>query len=225
MASKPKITADELARAIFIDYEGNIDREPTLLGWRVDGQTNAAILEEEFATCSDRYRAKDVHLVDHCQLASDLLLRACEEDRVIVSWSEHDLRVVNQVLSAKDQERFSSRYRYAITTARSWHYKTMDKRAPIGDLSYFCQLLGFPIPKKYGTGKVGHGLRLIRNQLHEGREYPELTPKARASWVAIVKHNDLDLRSMEFVLQSMLQIPSKRSHPDQMALTFVHKTD
>lgn len=225
MASKPKITAGELARAIFIDYEGNIDREPTLLGWRVDGQTHAAILEVEFATCSDRYRAKDVHLKDHSQLASNLLLRACDEDRVIVSWSEHDLRVVNQVLSAKDQERFSSRYRNAITTARSWHYKTMEKRAPVGDLSYFCQLLGFPIPKKYGTGKVGHALRLIRNQLHEGREYPELTPKARASWVAIVKHNDLDLRSMEFVLQSMLKIPSKRSHPDQMALTFVHTTD
>lgn len=225
MASKPKITAEELARAIFIDYEGNIDRDPTLLGWRVDGQTHAAILEKEFATCSDRYRAKDIHLNTHKQLAGELLSQASDEDRVIVSWSEHDLRVINQALSAKDQERFSSRYRNAITTARSWHYKTMDKRAPIGDLSYFCQLLGFPIPKKYGTGKVGHGLRLIRNQLHEGREYPDLTPKARASWVAIVKHNDLDLRSMEFVLQSMLQMPLKHSHPDQMALTFVHATD
>ncbi len=224
MSLKPKIIAEELVRAIFIDYEGNIDREPTLLGWRLDGKSHAAILENEFATCSDRYRAKDIHLLAHKQLASDLLAQSCDEDRVIVSWSEYDLRVINQVLSAKDQARLASRYRNAITTAKSWHHKAMEKRAPMGDLSYFCQLLGFPIPKKYGTGKVGHGLRLIRNQLHEGREYPELTPKARASWVAIVKHNDLDLRSMEFVLQSMLQIPLKMSHPDQMALTFVHES-
>ena len=225
MASKPKIRVDEISRAIFIDYEGNIDRDPTLLGWRLDGQSHAAILEEVFATCSDRYRAKDIHLKSHKQLARDLLSQAYDEDRVLVSWSEHDLRVINQILSTKDQERFASRYRNAITTARSWHYKAMEKRAPVGDLSYFCQLLGFPVPKKYGTGKVGHGLRLIRNQLNEGREYPELTPKARASWVAVVKHNELDLRSMEFVLKTMLQVPFKNIHPDQMALTFVHETD
>lgn len=217
--------AQELVRAILIDYEGNIDKEPTLLGWRLDGKSHAAILEKEFETCSDRYRAKDIHLMAHKQLARDLLAQSCDEDRVIISWSEHDFRLINQVLSAKDQDRLASRYRNAITTARSWHFKTMKKRAPMGDLSYFCQLLGFPVPKKYGTGKVGHGLRLIRNQLSEDRKYQELTPKARSSWVDIVKHNDLDLRSMEFVLRTMLQVPFKNIHPDQMALTFVHETD
>ena len=225
MSTKPKITADELSRAIFIDYEGNIDRDPTLLGWRIDGRSHAAILEENFETCGDRYRAKDIHSIDHKQLVSEIVSQASNEDRVIISWSEHDLRIINQHLSTKDQNRLSPRYRNAITTARSWHYRALEKRAPAGDLSYFCQLLGYPIPKKYGTGKVGHGLRLIRNQLLEGREYQELTPKARALWVAIVKHNDLDLRSMEFVLRSMLQIPLMKSHPDQMALTFVHESN
>ena len=225
MPSKPKISVNEIARAVFLDYEGNIDKPPTLLGWRIEGQSNASIVEEAFETCSDRYRAKDIHCKSHKQLAAELVELACKEDRVIVSWSEHDLRVINQVLSTKDQDRLALRYRNAITTAKSWHFRTMEQRAPVGDLSYFAQLLGFPIPKKYGTGKVGQGLRLIRNQLLEGRDYPELTPKARASWVAIVKHNDLDLRSMEFVLKAMLQVPFKNSHPDQMALTFVHETE
>ena len=225
MSSKFKITADEIARAILIDYEGNIDKAPTLLGWRVNGQTHGAIVEKDFSTCSDRYRAKNIHYQSHSLLASELIELACDEDRVIVSWSEHDLRVITEVLSKKDQERLTLRYRNAIKTARSWHHRTMETRAPAGDLAYFSKLLGFPIPTKYGTGKVGQGLRLIRNQLHEGREYPELTPKARSSWVAIVKHNDLDLRSMEFVLRSMLQVPLKSNHPDQLSLTFVHETD
>lgn len=225
MTSKTKITSQELSRAIFIDYEGNIDRAPSLLGWRVDGKSFASIVEEDFATCADRYRAKGITYTPHKRLAKQLLDQACEEERVFVSWSEHDLRLISKVLSEQDQPALLSRYRNAITVARSWHYRTLGERAPEGTLHYFNRLLGFPIPQKYGTGKVGQGLRLIRNQLQEGRQYPELTPKARASWIAVVKHNELDLRSMEFVLKSMLQVPLKGPHPDQMALTFVHASD
>jgi hypothetical protein len=225
MSSKKKITSQELSRAIFIDYEGNIDRAPSLLGWRVDGKSFASIVEEDFATCADRYRAKGITYTPHKSIAHKLLNQACEEDRVLVSWSEHDLRQISNVLPEQDQHALLSRYRNAITVARSWHYRTLGERAPEGTLSYFNRLLGFPIPLKYGTGRVGQGLRLIRNQLQKGRQYPELTPKARGSWIAVVKHNELDLRSMEFVLRSMLQVPLKGPNPDQMALTFVHESD
>jgi hypothetical protein len=225
MSSKTKITSQELSRAIFIDYEGNIERAPSLLGWRVDGKSFASIVDEDFATCADRYRAKGVSYTPHKSLAQKLLDQACEEERVFVSWSEHDLRQISNVLPRQDQPALLYRYRNAIPVARSWHYRTLGKRAPEGTLSYFNQLLGFPIPRKYGTGKVGQGLRLIRAQLLEGRQYPDLTPKARASWIAVVKHNELDLRSMEFVLKSILQVPLKGTNPDQMALTFVHGSD
>ena len=32
-ASKQKLTEEELKRAIYVDYEGNIKLPPTLLGW------------------------------------------------------------------------------------------------------------------------------------------------------------------------------------------------
>lgn len=85
MSSKPKITPGELSRAIFIDYEGNIDRAPSLLGWRVDGKSYASIVDEDFATCADRYRAKGITYTPHESLAQKLLIQACEEKRVIVS--------------------------------------------------------------------------------------------------------------------------------------------
>lgn len=221
MTAKRKITSQELARAIFIDYEGNIDRSPTLLGWRVDGLSHGAIVEEAFRTCSDRYRAKGIEWQPHHQVASRLLQQACEEDRVLVSWSEHDLRLLQAVLPKKDHARLLARYRNAIPAAKTWHLRTLQSRAPQRELAYFCQLLGFPVPRRYGPGKVGQGLRLLRGQLQEGRSYPELTPKARACWVAVVKHNDLDLRALEYVLRAMLEVPIGRTHPDQMALTFV----
>lgn len=224
MPSKPKITASELPRAILIDYEGNIDRAPTLLGWRIDGQTTAAIIEDAFATCSDRYRAKGIFQHQHKKLAVDLIEQACDEDRVVISWSEHYLRVMSQILSPKNQSRLMHRYRNAIATARPWHYELEQARAPTGELAYFNKLLGFPIPDKYGTGKVGQGLRLIRNQLNEGRDCAELTPKARASWIAIVKHNALDLRSMEYVLRAMFQLPPQESTSGQLALTLIQES-
>ena len=55
-----KLSAAEIQRAIYIDYEGNMHAAPTLLGWRVDGQNHAAIVESGFADCAGRYRAKHV---------------------------------------------------------------------------------------------------------------------------------------------------------------------
>ncbi len=221
MSNKKKITHEELARAIFIDYEGNIDRPPTLLGWRMDGRSHGAILEEAFRTCSDRYRVKGIEWQSHRQVATRLLQQACEEDRVLVSWSEHDLRLLQAVLPKQDHTHLLAHYRNAIPAAKAWHLRSLQSRAPQREMAYFCQLLGFPVPSRYGPGKVGQGLRLLRGQLQEGRTYPELTPKARASWVAVVKHNDLDLRALEFVLRAMLEVPIGCSHPGQMALTFV----
>lgn len=44
-ASSARLTAEEVKKAIYIDYEGNIKLPPTLLGWYVDGEYKASILE------------------------------------------------------------------------------------------------------------------------------------------------------------------------------------
>jgi hypothetical protein len=53
-ASSAKLTAEEVKKAIYIDYEGNIKLPPTLLGWYVDGEYKASILEPLFETCENR---------------------------------------------------------------------------------------------------------------------------------------------------------------------------
>jgi len=73
---KKKISREETERAIYIDYEGNTDRPPTLLGWSVDGSYHAAILESSFLTCQNRYRAKEIFYIDHKVLAKKLIKQA-----------------------------------------------------------------------------------------------------------------------------------------------------
>lgn len=195
-----RLNAKDVQHAIFIDYEGNIKKPPTLLGWRVMGETHASIIEEAFTVCANRYGAKGVEFQDHATLALHLIEMAEQEGRKIVSWSEHDYIAMAEVLSESDEQRLCNVYANAIRSVRPWHFLTQGIAVKEASLAYFSDLLKFPIPIRYGLGLVGKGLRLIRPQINEGRAYADLTKNARASWVAIVKHNRFDLKGMEFVL-------------------------
>ena len=201
---KSKLSAAEIQRAIYIDYEGNMHAAPTLLGWRVDGQNHAAIVESGFADCAGRYRAKQVTEKPHEVLIRELVLQAQTEGRRIVSWSEHDYNMMHDAVGDADRLQIRQVFRNALNTARPWHRRTRGATPPDkASLSYFCDILYFPVPEKYGLGLVGESLKTIREQLSQGRKYADLSPGARSRWVRVVKHNQLDLEGMEHVLKTM----------------------
>ncbi len=203
MASSAKLTAEEVNKAIYIDYEGNIKLPPTLLGWYVDGKYMASILEPLFETCANRYKAKGVYVEDHHQLVLRLIQKAEDEGRLIVSWSEHDYLLMHKVLTPSDAVRLKLVYRNAIRTARPWYRK---KYGPLPDratLNFFESLLGFYVPDQFGLGLVGEALRLIRGQIQEGRGYANFSKAAKDGWTSVVRHNKLDLEGMAFVLNGI----------------------
>ena len=63
------------------------------------------------------------------------------------------------------------------------------------------RLVGYQVPVRYGPGVTGQSLRLIREQLAQGRAYAELSDKAREGWQIVVKHNQQDLLAMKAVLR------------------------
>ena len=202
-ASSAKLTVEEVKRAIYIDYEGNIKLPPTLIGWYVDGVYKASILEPFFETCENRYKAKGIVVEDHAQLALRLIQQAEDENRLIVSWSEHDYLLMSKVLIPKDFERLKFVYRNAIQTARPWYRKKYGPLPEKASLDFFEDLLGFQVPERFGLGLVGKALGLIRGQIQEGRSYAELTNAAREGWTTVVRHNKLDLEGMAHVLRVM----------------------
>ena len=204
--SKVKITSAEAKSAIYLDYEGNKDKSPTLLGWAVSGKYKAAIVEPLFATCADRYRAKGIYAEDHANLVLRLITQAEDEKRLIVSWSEHDFNQMAMVLKPDDIHRLLLVYRNAIRTARPWHQMKYGKLPGSATLDYFESLTEYVVPEKFGLGLVGEALRLIRNQLKEGRDYSGLSDKARVAWVKIVKHNRHDLIGMAHVLKFITSV-------------------
>ena len=202
-ASVAELTALEAKNAIYIDYEGNIKLPPTLIGWDVGGVYKASILEPFFETCENRYKAKGIVVEDHAQLALRLIQQAEDENRLIVSWSEHDYLLMSKVLIPKDFERLKFFYRNAIRTARPWYRQKYGPLPEKASLNFFEDLLGFYVPDRFGLGLVGEALRLIRGQIKEGRDYANLSKAAKNGWTNLVRHNKLDLEGMVFVLNEM----------------------
>jgi len=202
-ASGAELTAQEAKNAIYIDYEGNMKLPPTLLGWYVDGEYKASILEPLFETCENRYKAKGIRSEEHAQLALKLIQQAEDEGRLIVSWSEHDYLLMYKVLRPSDGERLKVIYRNAIRTARPWYKQKYGTLLGKASLEFFEDLLGFHVPERFGLGLVGKSLILIRGQIAEGRGYAKLTNAARDGWTTVVRHNKLDLEGMAFVLQKI----------------------
>jgi hypothetical protein len=108
-----------------------------------------------------------------------------------------------KVLKPSDGERLKVVYRNAIRTARPWYRQKYGPLPEKASLDFFEDLLGFHVPERFGLGLVGNSLRLIRDQIKEGRGYAELTNAARDGWTTVVRHNKLDLEGMAYVLQKI----------------------
>lgn len=203
--SKKLISPDEAERAIYLDYEGNINAAPALLGW-MDGESlYGAIVDPAFATCTGRWRVGHVEVHIHEEILSDIVGKAVQESRVIVTWSEHDYRIMHNALKPSLQRQLLAVYRNAIPTAKQWHRQVKGVPAPDRSLGFFMEVLGYQVPEKYGQGVVGNALRLIRSQLDGGRVYSEMTSKARESWRQVVKHNMHDLQAMKLLVLEAAQ--------------------
>lgn len=193
------ISPQEADRAIYLDYEGNIGRDPVLLGWMIDGALYGAVVDPTFHTCAHRYRAKHIGCADHLELVTSLVEQAETEDRKLISWSQHDYKFLCEQLGIGATTRLQGIYRNAIPTAKRWHWHTKDVAASDRSLSYFMELMGYEVPTKYGQGVVGNALRLMRHQLTLNGRYEHLSPKARYGWQSVVKHNMHDLQAMALV--------------------------
>ncbi len=126
------LTRHDIKRAIFVDYEGSKNNPPTLLGYMIDGDVNAAIVEPCFYDCRERYKAKHAVSADHLTIVKELIHRAEKEDRVIISWREHDY---NQVITALGEHRndvllLKKQFRNAIFSARGLRQSCYDPKAP-----------------------------------------------------------------------------------------------
>lgn len=189
-------TADAL-RALYIDFEGQKDQPPVLLGVLRRGGKGSTpfvhhdVVDEAFASLG----MPAISLRDAVEKA---VLRAEHGDRRIVSWSQHDLEVVRTLRDdAKLIARFESRYANALSIAKRWRNRLYDGAKPAsGRLGDYLALIGYPVPEDAAPGHVGESIRVLRHRLERGLS-PTTAQQAR--WNRLVEHNRHDCAGMRRV--------------------------
>jgi len=198
------LTPAEAKRALYVDFEGNEDRDPTLLGVLAEKEgPEFWIVEEAFAGCADKQKAR-AFPASLSDLAVELVERAEREDRFIVSWSEHDYHMIHGALPGdRHRARLDRVYRNAIFTAVRWREARRPELDPADNaLETYARILAWPMPDEVGRGTVGPALTRIRTRLQErnGR-WMELTKGMRRAWRDVIKHNRHDLQRMQAVVE------------------------
>lgn len=197
------LSGDEARRAIYIDFEGNQDRPPTLLGVLIEDRLQQFILEEAFRDCARRRRAQ-AEWRGH-GVAREVVQAAVLEQRRIVSWSNHDHRLFLELLpDASDRTSLDRVYRNAIKTGRRWRHFVRPDLTGRHTLQSYMSVLGWKVPEEVGVGTVGPSLRYLRDRLEwNGGLWRELTISQKNKWRGVLRHNRHDLRGMRKVVCKM----------------------
>lgn len=193
-----RLTAAEAERALYVDFEGQTDKAPVLLGiLRRRGKGNEPsafqlVVDPEFEGAGPALRG----LRDAVDV---LVLRAESGNRRIVSWSEHDLEVVRR-LRDEDPDlvaRFERRYANALAVARRWANRLHpDDKPGNGKLGGYLAMIGYRVPLDAAAGDVGDTIRALRPTLAAGRQ---MTPRQKERWARLRSHNRHDCAGMRMV--------------------------
>jgi len=192
-----RLSAAEALRALYVDFEGGKDQPPVLLGIHRRGRgarpyVQQDVVDEAFEGLVPRY----LPLRD---CVENVVRRAEHGNRRIVSWSEHDLKVVRTVRDDDPElvARFEARYANALAVAKRWRNRLHDGIKPeSGELGGYLSLVEYPVPNDAEPGHVGDTIRDLRPRLERGLP---LTVTQRARWDRLVEHNRFDCAGMRRV--------------------------
>jgi hypothetical protein len=192
------LSAIEARRALYIDFEGEKDKPPVLLGvLRRPGRgpepsVHQVVVDREFDVAGPNAR----ELRDAVEV---VVMRAEHGDRRIVSWSEYDLEVVRRLRDDEPElvARFERRYVNALALARRWANKLHPEDKPAdGKLAGYLALIDYEVPTGGGPGRVGLTIRALRPTFRAGRSLTTLQRRRRAE---LLEHNRHDCAGMRAV--------------------------
>jgi hypothetical protein len=192
-----QLSETEALRALYVDFEGEKDKAPVLLGVHRRGRgarpfVQQDVVDEAFASLSGS--ATSLH-----DAVAKVVRRAEHGDRRIVSWSEHDLDVVRTLRDGDPDlvTRFEARYANARAVAERWRNKCHGGDKPtVGHLADYLALIGYPVPNDAEPGHVGDTIRALRPRLKRGLP---ATEAQRARWDRLLEHNRFDCAGMRRV--------------------------
>jgi hypothetical protein len=191
------LTAAEAARALYIDFEGEKDVPPVILGVLRRGRGARPYVHQDLLDPALAALGNPITTLHGAVLK--VVQRAERRDCRIVAWSEHELSIAAS-LGKEDPglvRRFTDRYANGRAIAERWRTTVHDRVKPVsGQLVHYEPLAGFLRPPDPARGNVGTILRGLRAKLMNGRP---LTEGDLERWRQLLEHNRYDCAGMRRV--------------------------
>jgi hypothetical protein len=218
-----RLTEQEARHALYVDFEGRIDQPPVLLGCaRRPGRGSdpwvwQAILDDLFAPLAV---ADELPLLTISGAVERVVQRAEAHDLVIVSWSEHELEVVDGNCSPDVASRFRERFVNGKKVASRWTGRlAADERPPTKRLVDYLSFIGYPLPDGAGPGRAGETIGIIANAFERHGAAERLTSSQRTRWDELRAHNQHDCNGMRQVClraaRELEQLDVARARPSR----------
>jgi hypothetical protein len=209
-SSFERMTNAEALRALYIDFEGEKDKTPVLLGVHRRGQgahphVHSHVMDAAFGSSNEAMSLHDAVL--------NVVLRAEKGDRRIVAWTEHELKIVRTYLSEDPGlvRRFEARFANAKRLAERWRNRLHDGDKPTdGKLASDLALVRYEVPAEGAPGDVGETIRKLRAALERGQT---LSASQAERWRRLVEHNRHDCIGMRRLTLMATQALDDQSAP------------
>ena len=196
------ISPEDAGRALYIDFEGEKDKPPVLLGCanRVGRVAEPWAWQAVTSPLFGPLAAADgIEVLPLPDAVERILQRAEKRDRLIVAWSEHELDVVKNYCP-EHLDRFEALYRNARTFAVHWRNTCHGGHRPATNtLCDYLALIGYEVPEGARPGRAGETIRILRTALDKGRGIADLTENQLRRWRDLRDHNVHDCAGMRAV--------------------------
>jgi hypothetical protein len=218
----------QAANAIYIDFEGRAHRAPALLGvFYAEGSKrpdeDRLVLRQDVVADDLSPAAGMIDLtwaghVYHAQNGArplrhslhEVVRRAAAQDRLIVAWSQHDLKVALKYgrLEKADEDVFVERYRDGKSTAKGWLQATrpdvvLPHVAFCGkhQLARYFELIDFDVPERAGPKRVAMNLERVAAGLSTRGSFDRLVASQKDAWADVLLHNLYDCVGLRKVVR------------------------
>ena len=212
------LTAHEAKRAVYVDFEGRADQPPFLMGalWAdgPNGLFQQLVVDDRLPWRMPGLESAPLVTTSLPEAITQLATKASAENRVIASWSQHELDVFRSIgdLPATAPSP-SVMYCNCIRTAKVWKdraHPNVDFPVTIGrgrnQLSRYLELIDYAVPRNLGQQQTGQRLEATIKQLEAKHlNYALLTPVVKRKWISVLKHNRHDCHGLWRLMSSAAQ--------------------
>jgi hypothetical protein len=195
--------ATESDLSIFIDFEGNKDQFPILMGVLIqhlaDQTFHQYILDETFYSLAPS--AKHPQLINS---TLDAVLHRLSDDFhksvPIYSWSTHEQQVIDEYLDGNHLSTvWLNRVTDAKISAKKWaraihpdHSFIKKEWRGKHTLDQYLNLIDYKVPTIHGPGLTGQRISRVRKMLDSGRSPEDFPRSIKTYWTNLLAHNKHD---------------------------------